>query len=243
MAARYAQAPPRAYSCSTRAGWPGRGGKEACLRMRAWMLVFSSVESTNSSPRRERPSQCLAYRSRMRSAFEINCGSRGKIQVRCCQGRIASSCNHRQTVLSLKVATMPERCASRTISAELKRESGTPSVTGNSHAMAFTCTTTSGGKNRGAARPGSLLQSWQSLMEEPLAPETDHIASDVQGCADFIIGSSLCSQQNHLGAQDLEIRQRIFSSAAFQNFSFLFRERDLKRASSGHPDRPPLGGR
>ena len=175
--------------------------------MRAWMLVFSSAESTNSSSRRGRPSQCLAYRSRMRPALEINCGSRGKIQVRCCQGRIASSCSHRQTVLLLKVATMPERCASRTISAELKRESGTPSVAGSSHAMAFTCTTTSGGKNRGAARSGSLFQPWQSLMEEPLAPQTDHVAPDVQGCADFIIGSSLCSKQDHLGTQDLEIRQ------------------------------------
>src|SRR5919109_73601 len=166
MAARYAQAPPRAYSCSTRAGWPGRGAKEACFRMRAWMLVFSSAESTNSSSRRGRPSHCLAYRSRMRPAFEINFGSRGKIQVRCCQGRIASSCSHRQTVLLLKLATMPERCALRTISAELKRESGTPSVAGSSHAMAFTCTTTSGGENRGAARSGSLFQDFSFLFRE-----------------------------------------------------------------------------
>jgi hypothetical protein len=78
-------------------------------------------------------------------------------------------------------------------------------------------------------------------MEEPLAPQTDHIASDVQGCADFIIGSSLCGKEDYLGAQDLEIRQRIFSRAVFQYFSFLFRERDLKRAGSWHPDRPPLG--
>jgi hypothetical protein len=78
-------------------------------------------------------------------------------------------------------------------------------------------------------------------MEKPLAPQTDHIASDVQGCADFIIGSSLGSKQDHLGTQNLEIRQRIFSRAVFQNFSFLFREHDLERADSGHPDRPPLG--
>jgi hypothetical protein len=53
-------------------GWQGR------MLSSAWMLVFSSAESTNSSSRRGRFSQCLAYRSRMRPAFEINCGSRGK---------------------------------------------------------------------------------------------------------------------------------------------------------------------
>jgi hypothetical protein len=80
-------------------------------------------------------------------------------------------------------------------------------------------------------------------MEKPLAPQTDHITPDVQGCADFIIGSSLCSEQDHLGTQDFEIRQRIFSRAVFQDFSFLFREHDWERAYSGHPDRPPLGRR
>jgi hypothetical protein len=80
-------------------------------------------------------------------------------------------------------------------------------------------------------------------MEEPLTPQTDHIAPDVQGGADFIIGSSLGRKQDHLGTQDFEIRQRIFSRAVFQDFSFLFREHDLERAYSGHPDRPPLGGR
>jgi hypothetical protein len=78
-------------------------------------------------------------------------------------------------------------------------------------------------------------------MEEPLTPQTDHIAPDVQGGADFIIGSSLGRKQDHLGTQDFEIRQRIFSRAVFQDFSFLFREHDLERAYSGHPDRPPLG--
>jgi hypothetical protein len=80
-------------------------------------------------------------------------------------------------------------------------------------------------------------------MEEPLTPQTDHIAPDVQGGADFIIGSSLGRKQDHLGTQDFEIRQRIFSGTSFQGFSFLFREHDLERAYSGHPDRPPLGGR
>ena len=116
------------------------------------MLVFSSALRTKSSAVNGAPSQHRAYRSRMRPAFSAKAGSRGKIQVRCCHGRIASSCSHRHTVLSLTVATMPCRWASRTISAVLKRDSGTPNVAGNSHARALTWTTTSGGKSPG--RPG-----------------------------------------------------------------------------------------
>jgi len=42
----------------------------------------------------------------MRPALTANAGSRGKIQVRCCHSRMASSCNHRHTVLSLIVANV-----------------------------------------------------------------------------------------------------------------------------------------
>ena len=73
----------------------------------------------------------------------------GVFHVRCCHGRIASSCSHRQTVLSLTLATIPARWASRTTSAVLSRDSGTPSVAGSSHARAFTWTTTAGGKSSG----------------------------------------------------------------------------------------------
>jgi hypothetical protein len=45
-AARYAKAPPRLYSCSTRIACPARGGALRWGRMRAWMLVFPSAEIT-----------------------------------------------------------------------------------------------------------------------------------------------------------------------------------------------------
>ncbi len=48
------------------------------------------------------------HRSKMRPAFTANCGSRGKIQDRYRQGRMASSCSHRHIVLSLIVATRPD---------------------------------------------------------------------------------------------------------------------------------------
>src|SRR3990172_858458 len=133
----------------------------------------------------------------MRPALTAKSGSRGKIHVRCCHGRIASSCSQRQTVLSLTVATMPWRWACRTMSAVLRRERGTPRVAGNSHARALTWTTTSGGKSPGATRAGALLQAGQAFMEEELAPETDDIAADGEGRGDLVIGAALRGQQDH----------------------------------------------
>ena len=67
---------------------------------------------------------------------------------------MASSWSHRHTVLSLMVATMPQRCASRTMSAVLKRESGRPRVAGNSHARALIWTT------RLDVHPADPVQIW-----------------------------------------------------------------------------------
>src|SRR6266852_4474035 len=127
----------------------------------------------------------------MRVAFMAKSGSRGKIQVRCCHGRIASSWSHRHTVLSLMVATRPQRCASRTMSAVLRRERGKPRVAGSSHARALIWTTTSGGKSSGATRAGALLQARQAFLEETLAPQTDDISSDGECRRDCVIGAAL----------------------------------------------------
>ena len=46
----------RWYSCSMRVQRPGTGGREGWMRMRAWILVFSSADSTKS--RRPRGAPC-----------------------------------------------------------------------------------------------------------------------------------------------------------------------------------------
>src|SRR6266545_6935171 len=69
-------------------------------RQRAWMEVFSSAEMTYSSPSSGAPSNSRAYRSSTRAAFRSKSGSRGKIQDRKVQGRMASSASHRQMVAS-----------------------------------------------------------------------------------------------------------------------------------------------
>src|SRR6266545_5939298 len=162
----------------------------------------------------------------MRPALTANSGSRGKIQVRCCHGRIASSCSHRQTVLSLMRATMPDRCASRTISAVLSRESGRPSVAGSSHASALIWTTSSGGKSPGPTRARALLQAGHALLEEPLAPLADDFPPRREGGGDLVVGEPLRREQDHLGPTHLKIRQRILSGALLQDARFRRREDD-----------------
>src|SRR3990172_1886753 len=172
----------------------------------------------------------------MRPALTANSGSRGKSQARCRQGRMASSWSHRHTVLALRVATRPERWASRTMSAVLRRERGRPKVAGSSHAMAFICTTTSGGENPGPARARALLETGEPFVEEPFAPEADHIASHRKRGSDVVIRLAFGGGQNHLGPENLEIWQRIFSSATLQGLLFLPREGENIEAFPRHFD-------
>src|SRR5438046_4682347 len=90
------------------------------------MLVFSSAETTNSLALSLRPFQRRWYKSKMRPALAANCGSRGKIQQRCCQGRMASSFSHRQMVVSLREAVRPQARIWEPSSVTLQRERGTP---------------------------------------------------------------------------------------------------------------------
>src|SRR5215472_13764850 len=59
------------------------------------MLVFSSAEITKSSAPNGAPSQTRWYRSRIGPALAPKLGSRGKTQLRCCQGRRASLLSQR----------------------------------------------------------------------------------------------------------------------------------------------------
>ena len=82
----------RQIASQTEASEPGATGRQArvaCLRRRAWMLVFSSAEMTNSPSCNGSPCHSRAYRSSRRPAFSAKLGSRGKIQLRWYQGRMA----------------------------------------------------------------------------------------------------------------------------------------------------------
>jgi hypothetical protein len=147
---------------------------------------------------------------------------------------MASWCNQRHTVVSLMRATMPHCCASRTMSAQLKRDSGSPRVAGSSQARALICTTSSGGKSPGAAWARVFVKSWYAFMEEPFAPQAHHIATDRKRGGDLVVGATLGGEQNYPGSQYLEIWQRIFARSTLQDLAFLAREPNRKRAVSRH---------
>jgi hypothetical protein len=58
-------------------------------------------------------------------------------------------------------------------------------------------------------------------MEEAFAPQTYHIASNRECAGYFVVAPVLGRQEDYLGAQDLEVWQRIFARASFQNLSLL----------------------
>lgn len=78
---------------------------------------------------------------------------------------MASSDNQRQTVVSAMVATKPRATAARQISLRVSCERGSPCSAGSSQASALIAITTSGGKDRGPAAAGALLQTGQALLE------------------------------------------------------------------------------
>jgi hypothetical protein len=80
----------------------------------------------------------LGYPAAMRPAWGTKSGSRGRLQQRCCQGRIASSRSQRHTVLPLIVATRPRRRTSSAMSLVLSRDRGKPRTAGSSQARALT---------------------------------------------------------------------------------------------------------
>src|SRR5712691_881481 len=176
----------------------------------------------------------------MRPAFSSKSGSRGKIQHRCCQGRMASSLSHRQMVVSLTAANRPERRTCEPSSARLHRDSGRPNLAGSSHAMALTRTTSSGGEDPGASGSWAVVETPQALLEEALAPHAYDFASCAEGLCDLVIGEAPVGQEDHLRAEDLEIRQRIFVGSTRQLCYLLPGKEDAEWALSRHHSPPAM---
>src|ERR1035438_7808404 len=130
---------------------------------------------------------------------------------------MASCCNQRHRVLPLIEATNPAWPTSRTRSDVLQRDNGNSCSEGSSQAQAFTWTTNSGGKSPGATRTITFFQSRKPLGEEPLAPHRDHITAGSQPLRNIVVAPSFRGEQNHLGALDLKIRQRILTARLFNS--------------------------
>ena len=109
-----------------------------------------------------------------------------------------------------------------------------PDCRGSSQAKALTCTTSSGGENPGATRAGEFLQPAESFVKEALAPLADDLAAGIQTGGNFIVGDAFGGQENHLGAKDLKVWQRILCGASIQLLLFIRAEHDPERAFSWH---------
>ena len=170
------------------------------------MLVFSSVDSTQSASFSGLPSQTPSYKSRTRPAFSANRGSLGKIQVRWYQGRMASSDSQRQSVVFPMDATSPLRMVSSRMSAILIRDSGNFNSVGSSHAKALIATTTSGGKARRAASPVALLKAFQSAFEKSFPPLAYDLEGRVQPGGDLLILHVLSRVERDFSPDYVDIR-------------------------------------
>ncbi len=187
QAAKYASAPPRSYSCSTSIARAAAGGSVGWQRQRHWIEVFSSAETTYSSSASSSPCHSRAYRSSTRAALASKSGARGKIQLRCAQGRIASVASQRQIVVPEISATRPRAMTSVRMSGTNSRDSGRPSRLGSSQAIALTWMATSGGKGRGSSAAGTFLQAGQPLGGKALAPLGDDLPAGVQPRGDLVV--------------------------------------------------------
>jgi hypothetical protein len=92
------------------------------------------------------------------------------------------------------------------MSATLHRDKGIPVVAGNSHARALTSIMTSRGKNSGATRAVSIIESRQALLEETLAPERNNFASGIQSIGNLIVAVTLSGQENNLSTLNQKVR-------------------------------------
>jgi len=96
------------------------------------------------------------------------------------------------------------------------------------------CTTSSGGKDPGAARARALFEPRESFTEEALAPQAHDIATHRKRGGDLVIRAALGGEQDHLGAEYFVIWQRILTRPIYQHIPLMSGQPDRKGAVSWH---------
>src|SRR5437870_3716581 len=86
----------------------------------------------------------------------------------------------------------------------------------------------------GAPRAGAFVQARQSIREEALAPLAHDLTARIQASGDLVVVQALGGHQDHSGANDFEIRQRISSRPAVQLFGLHGRQLNREWAVSWH---------
>jgi hypothetical protein len=79
-----------------------------------------------------------------------------------------------------------------------------------------------------------FFQTGQTFLEEAFSPQADDLAARAQARSNLIVAEALGRQQDHFGAHDLKIWQRILRRS-FSKLAFLSRgERNLIGTCSRH---------
>jgi hypothetical protein len=119
---------------------------------------------------------------------------------------MASRASHRQTVVPLIDAVMPWSITRRASSRVLYRDKGTRLLLGNSHARAFTATTTRGGKTGRSPGACFIEQPGQAFFVKAFSPLTDNRTWQIEARCDLLILESFGRVQDNLGSNHFEIR-------------------------------------
>jgi hypothetical protein len=76
----------------------------------------------------------------------------------------------------------------------------------------------------------AVFQTCQAFFEESFPPAADDLTSSAKAIGNLLVRQTLLSEEDHLGASDSKIRQRILIGAPFQLVTFLLGEEDFVRA-------------
>jgi hypothetical protein len=107
-------------------------------------------------------------------------------------------------------------------------------VAGISHAIAFTSTTSCGGKTSGASAAWLVGESFEAVQVEAFSPIAHNLPGHFELLTDYLILKSLCGEQNELGANDFSVGCRVAASGSFEMLSFVVGEDDDVWARPGH---------
>ena len=134
----------------------------------------------------------------------------------------------------LREGVRPRSTASRASSRILKRESGTFCAVGSSQAIAFTSTTSCGGKTSGASAAGLVCESFEAVQVEAFSPGADYLPGHVELLADDLVLKPFSGEQDKLGTNDLGVGRCVAASGGFEMLPFVFGEDDDVWARPGH---------
>jgi hypothetical protein len=185
-------------------GWQVR---VECRRRRAWILVFSSAEITNSSSCRSWPLQRRSYKFQNAARFS------GKVGVaREDPGSMSPGTDGVFVQPPNGAATdLNDQARARDV---LSQVGGAPArqreiVSGRQFTgESFNLNDQFWGKISGPSRTGMFFQTGQTFLEEAFSPQTEDLAARAQARCNLTVAEALGRQQDHFGAHDLKIWQR-----------------------------------